>query len=301
MTSDFDEAVTSRKGAYHQSAIETILNGCSWSYYLNNILEIPTQPKPYSLVGTTFHSAVELHEVARMNNQTLPTLEELRTFCTEEINKQKDLVDKNMMMDKAGEPLDLVSMCLSALDNWYSAPTKNEGISLRDWLLQFKPVAIEPYFRVQLVENADPIAGWIDGVYQREDGTFFIVDQKTAGDFSRWGYEGEGHRYQATMYAVALLLSEEFPEIKELDLEMHYLISRTKSKGNIEKARRVVVKPELDDVSLLGTRIKQVETIIKENLFTPKTDSPLCSPRFCSFYEKCQVTLELGYKGESNE
>lgn len=301
MTSTKDIEVTSRQGAHHQSAIETILDGCSWSYYLNNILQIETSPKPYSLVGTNFHSAIELHELARIAELTPMSLEDMIDYAITNIKKDIDKIPQQFMVDKKGDQLDLYSMVSSALTNWYSAPLKDGAPSHREWLLQFKPVAIEPYFKVSLVTGADPIAGWIDGVYQKEDGTYFIVDQKTAGDFSRWNHSGDGHRYQATMYAVALILSEDFPEIKDLSgLEMHYLVSRTRV-GNVEKARRIIVKPELDDVSLLGSRIREVETIVANNLYKTKTDSPLCSPRFCSFYEGCQVTGTLAPKEKVNE
>jgi hypothetical protein len=62
------------------------------------------------------------------------------------------------------------------------------------------------------------------------------------------------------------VLSEDFPEITELDkINMHYLVSRTRTGNkNLEKARHVIVKPELDDVALLGERIRQVEFIIQE-------------------------------------
>jgi len=189
-------------------------------------------------------------------------------------------------------------MCHHALRNWYSAPLKDGGKSHRDWLLELTPIAVEPYFRLELVEGANPIGGWIDGVYKDKDGRVILVDQKTAGDFGRWGHDGAGHRYQATMYAVALVLSEEFPDVTRLeDIQMHYLVSRTRT-GNstLERVRRVIVQPELDDVALLGDRIRQVEWVIKENAFEPNPTWLLCKAKYCPFYTECQVTGELSKK-----
>lgn len=297
MTAERSEAVSSRAGAHHQSSIETILDGCSWQYYLANVRNIPTNPKPHALIGTNFHSAVEVHEVARMNGKTLPTLAEMLELAEESIRKDADSVPAEMMIGKDGETWtaeDLVSMCHNAINNWYSAPA-SDGETNRDWMLKLQPLAIEPYFRLDLVTDADPIGGWIDGVYQDEQGKIYLVDQKTAGDFSRWPLDGKGHRFQATMYATALVLSEDFPQVQNLDdLQMHYVISRTKTgTSRMEKARRVVVQPELDDVALLGDRIRQVEAVIKHKLYAPNPTWNLCSPKYCPFYNGCQVTGEL--------
>jgi len=297
MTAKQSEAVSSRAGAHHQSSLETILDGCSWQYYLANVRNVPTPPKPHALIGTTFHAAVETHETARMLGQELPTLEDLLDQAEEAIRKDADLVPIEMMRGKDGEDWtaeDLVSMCHNAIRNWYIAPA-SDGVTNREWLMKLTPIAIEPYFRLELVEDADPIGGWIDGVYQDEQGKIYLVDQKTAGDFSRWPLDGKGHRFQATMYATALVLSEDFPQVQNLDdVQMHYVISRTKTgTARMEKARRVVVQPELDDVALLGDRIRQVEAIIKHKLYAPNPTWNLCSPKYCPFYNGCQITGEL--------
>ena len=301
MTAIKSEAVTSRAGAHHQSSIETILDGCSWQYYLNNVLNVPTPPRPYSLIGTSFHSAIELHEIARMEGRELPTLDQMFNHSEELIRAEADGVPEHMMIGKDGEPWtaeDLVSMCHHALRNWYSAPLKDGGKSHRDWLLELTPIAIEPYFKLNLVDGADPIGGWIDGVYKQNDGKIILVDQKTAGDFGRWTHDGANHRYQATMYGVALVLSEEFPDVTRLeDIQMHYLVSRTRTGTTaLERARRVIVQPEMDDVALLGDRIRQVEWVIKENAFEPNPGWVLCKAKFCPFYNECQITGELSKK-----
>lgn len=298
MTAERSEAVSSRAGAHHQSSIETILDGCSWQYYLANVRNEPTNPKPHALIGTSFHSAIEEHELARMGGKTLPTLEDMLSLAEESIRKEAELVPDHMMVGKDGEPWTaetLVDMCHHAIKNWYSAPTKDKGPSNREWIMTLQPIAIEPYFKLELVTDADPIGGWIDGVYQDEAGKIYLVDQKTAGDFSRWPLDGEGHRFQATMYATALVLSEDFPQVSGLDeIQMHYVVSRTRGgTPALEKARRVVVQPELDDVALLGERIRKAESIIKHKLYAPNPTWTLCSPKYCPFYQGCQVTGEL--------
>lgn len=295
MPSSSDEAVTSREGAHHQSSLETILDGCSWQYYLGNVKQIHQPPKPHSLVGTSFHSAVELHEVARMEGKRTPNLKDMVDYAVDLVEKDAGDIPSAMMVGKKGELWTadtLVGMVSSAITNWYLAVLKDGSEPHREWLMDYEPVAIEPYFRLDLVDGTFPIGGWIDGVYRKDDGSLFVVDEKTAGDFSRWGHDGSGHRHQATMYTVALLLSEDFPQVTEYDIEMHYLVSRTRV-GNVERARRVVVKPDFDDVYVLGNRVREVQRIMDNMDYAPNPSWNLCSSRFCPFYEGCQVTREL--------
>lgn len=292
---DRDDAVASREGAHHQSSLETILDGCSFQYYLGNVLNIPQPPKPHSVVGTSFHSAVELHERARMSGAPLPSKQDMLDYAVNLIEAEADDIPTVMMVGKKGEEWSkdtLFDMAGAAVENWYYAKLKDGGVPHREWLLDYEPVAIEPYFRMDLVDGTFPIGGWMDGVYRKKTGEVFVVDQKTAGDFSRWPEDGSGHRNQATMYTVALLLSPDFPEVTVYDIEMHYLVSRTRV-GNVERARRVMVKPDFGDVAYMGKRIRQAQHIIDTQDYVPNPAWNLCSARFCPFYEGCQVTGEL--------
>jgi hypothetical protein len=49
----------------------------------------------------------------------------------------------------------------------------------------------------------------------------------------------------------------------------------------------------MDDVALLGERIRKAEWIIREKQFAPNPTWTLCSPKYCPFYQGCQVTGEL--------
>jgi len=295
MTADRDDAVSSREGAHHQSSLETILDGCSYQYYLGNVLGVPQPPKPHSVVGTSFHAAVELHEQARIDGTPLPTQRDMVDYAVNLIEAEVDDIPDVMMVGKKGEKWTkdtLADMASAATENWFSAKLKDGGVPHREWLLELEPVAIEPYFRLDLVDGALPVGGWIDGVYKRTTGEFLVVDQKTAGDFSRWPADASGHRYQATMYTVAVLLSDDFPEIDKYDIEMHYLVSRTRV-GNVERARRVSLKPDFNDVANLGDRVRQAERIMAMQDYAPNPAWNLCSARFCPFYKGCQVTGEL--------
>jgi hypothetical protein len=96
------------------------------------------------------------------------------------------------------------------------------------------------------------------------------------------------------MYATALVLSEDFPEITELP-EMVYMVTRTSTsiRKDFEKGRVIRVQPTIEDVRLLGDRIRAAELTVETQDYKTKTEWPLCSVKWCAFYEGCQVTKEL--------
>lgn len=277
MTTTQNEAVSARQKRWHQSTLANLLDGCSWQYFLTYVLEMDTGVKPYATVGTAYHSAVELHEINRMGD-VKTSLDDMISLAKEKIS---DAVADQALREE------LNAMVVSALQNWYAGH--------RQWLLDHTvPIAIEPEFTLPLVEGSKPIGGYIDAVYMdKTTGSIFIVDHKTAKDYSRWR-DASKHRYQAAMYAAALVLSDDFPQVTELP-EMVYMVSRTSSstRADFEPTRVVRVQPDMEDIKLLGERIRAAETIVVEELYKPKTDWPLCSAKWCPFFQGCQVTGEL--------
>ena len=281
MAVDNSEAVSARSMRWHQSTLSTLLDGCSWQYFLTYILELPQGDKPYAIVGTAFHTAVERHELARMEDREV-SIDEMIYVGSEYIREQ--IKDETLRAE-------LIQNCIWALENWYNGH--------REWVLQYTPIAIEPEFTLPLVEDAKPIGGYIDAIYlDPATGVYFIVDWKTAKDFSRWR-SADGHRHQAAMYSAALVLSEDFPMITELP-EMVYVVSRTSTSNrkDFEHTRIVRVQPDLEDVKQLGDRIRKAEQTVLEETYKTKTDWPLCSPKWCPYYDGCQVTGVL--LGEPN-
>lgn len=278
MSINREDAVQSRAGAWHQSKLETLLDGCSWQYFLQYELDVPSKDKPSAQIGVAYHEAIELHEKARAAGTILPTLDDLLDLAAE----------------KTGNDPDLVTPAHAALRNWWGTPMKDGGMSHRLWVSQHEPFAIEPYFRIELVEGAKPIGGWIDAVYRTEEGEFLLVDHKTAENLSRWGHDGADHRYQAAMYAVALALSPDFPDIDGL-IPMTYMISRKKTgkTSSFEGARRVGVQPDLNDVKLLGERIRAAEAKVAAEDYARRPEWVLCSQQWCAYYDRCIGTDEL--------
>lgn len=280
MTIDRTDPVLSRREAWHQSTLETLLDGCSWQYFLTYVLNIQGRVKPASVSGVAYHAAIEAHERARAAGQELGLPEMLDIAET----SVRAVLDDDKAVDEARQ----------AVRHWHQTPTKDGGPSHREWLAAYDPIAIEPYFRLNLVDGALPVAGWIDGVYRhKETGDVILVDHKTANTFSRWGHDGDEHRAQATMYATALVMSPDYP-VEHL-VPMVYLVSRkTKGRGHsFEGARRVTVQPILEDVRVLGDRIRIAEKLVAEEAYVRRPEWVLCSQEWCPHYEQCMVTGEL--------
>ena len=275
MTADKNESVNARKYRWHQSTLSSLLDGCSWQYFLTYVLELEQGLKPYASVGTAFHSAVELHELNRKEGKET-TRKEMQDYATEKL--MEDIGD-------IPEAEELTQNLTGAISNWYEVH--------RPTVLEWEVISIEPEFTLPLVQDARPIGGYIDAVYRDASGNVFIVDWKTAKNFDRWR-SGDGHRTQAAMYATALVLSEDFPMITELP-EMRYMVTRTgtSKRKDFEKGRVVTVLPTLEDVRLLGDRVRAAEKIVKTNDYHPKPEWPLCSKQWCPFFEGCQVTKDL--------
>jgi hypothetical protein len=269
-----------RSGAWHQSTLENLLDGCSWAYYLEYVRGLPSE-KSSTVAGSAFHAGVELHEQARLDGTALPELGDM-------------VVEAHTFIEGTGfDGADMRGEAEAALSHWWSTPMKDKGPSHRQWVGDMQPVGIEKYFRVPLVEDALPIAGTMDAVYRKEDGGLLLVDWKTAGSFSRWGHEGDEHRRQATLYAVGILLSKEFPDVQELPEMAYCVVRRSAGKSKqFEGARRVFVQPSLADVETLGNRIRQAEETVREKKFVRNPEWVLCSKTWCPFWDPCMVTGE---------
>jgi hypothetical protein len=76
---------------------------------------------------------------------------------------------------------------------------------------------------------------------------------------------------------------------------MVYMVSRTSTskRKDFDKGRTLRVQPMLEDVRLLGDRIRAAENMVKTESYTTKTDWALCSPKWCPFYQGCQVDKTL--------
>ena len=286
MSRDQNEAVVSREGAWHQSKISTLIDICARQYGLEYVLKLPTGARPWSSVGTAYHAGCELHENARLAGEATPTYEQQLEVALAHL--EKDIAELPADAWKHDQPDDLRVQVTAATYHFWHSKTKIEGQTIREFIMEMTPVSIEGYFRVPLVDGTLPIGGWFDGLYQKKDGSYTLIDHKTAASFSNWPLSGEGHRTQAAFYSAALVASEDYPMITDL-IPMEYLIVR-KATGTsrFEGSRIVSVVPDLADISLLGYRTREAQRIVETEDYEPNPASTLCSAKFCPFYSECE-------------
>lgn len=273
-----ENAVTARQGAWHQSTLSTI-HDCARRWFLTYQCGLPDPSGAAATSGTAAHAAVEHHEKERMKDKAV-SLEEMLQVGQDAL--PADATDSMRVSVR------------TSIIHWWDAPCTEDGelLSHRDYLLTLNPVAIEPYFKMPLVDGALPVAGWVDGVYWDPAHKLYrLVDLKTSNDLSRWKADDPAKRYQATMYSVALQLSDILPEPIDYFAPMTYTIVKSLKGGTVSK--RITLQPDLNDVKILGERIRSAEHIVKQDVFPQNTSWYLCSSTWCPHYQRCVVTGEL--------
>lgn len=316
MAAGRDEAVSAREGAWHQSHLTQLLTGCSWQWMLTNLFHVAQTPKPASEAGTAMHNAIEAHELARKLWYDSDGTEGKEAGITQEegvgiIDAYLDTVvpniqahhypvmNKGTKREKVMEAQDVYDAAYNAWDAWYNATTIDGGLSNREYVSMFRPKVLEPYFKAELVEGAMPIAGWADAIYEYGDGRLLVVDWKSAKELSRW--KNDDHRTQATMYTVALVVSGEYGVDDLRDVDFLYGINRTQVsasknesvRNKYERAMRVQVVPDLEDVKQLGVMIREAQRIYDTNDYVKNPGwGALCSQTYCPVFNECMVTGE---------
>jgi RecB family exonuclease len=274
MPAPISEAVSSRRARWHQSTLESLIDGCAFQYFLIYELGMDPGPKPFAAVGTAYHSVIEHRETCRKESKPLPTLQE-------SLEMGRTLLAEVIPVTEL-EPHQRIA---AAITNFYR--------HMASYLDQFEPLFLEPEFTLPLVDGAKPIGGYIDGIYRDpETGQVFIIDHKTVKDFSRWRTV-DSHRNQAAMYSVATVLDPRFP-IQEMP-EMRYLLVRssTGTRANFEASRVMTLQPDIEDVKVLGDRVRLAESMVEARRFPRNLDWGLCHKSWCGFYESCVTTGEL--------
>lgn len=268
-----------RSDAWHQSTLNSLLDGCSWQYFLEYVLRVDAPSTGASLAGSAYHAALEVRENARLEGGAPVGQREM-----------EDVAVQFVAMKGGTREQGQEAAC--AVRNFFR-PMKDGSLSHAEWLDTLTPVAVEAYLRADLVDSAMPIAGTTDGIYRDSTGKILMVDHKSAMDLGKWKADSDDIRKQATLYAVAMVLSPEW-DVSELP-EMWYLVSRRKEgkTKQFEPARRLMVQPALSDVSLLGERVRRAEELVRTEDFVRRPEWTLCDRRWCPFYQGCVVTGEL--------
>ncbi len=288
--------VQSRKDNWHASTLETLL-GCPRQYWLKYVAGLQEPDKPAPFVGTVFHAAAEWHETHRLAGDKLPTKDQVLAHATELLREGVGGIDPAVLHKETltvkkelfvGLPA-LVEQLIACVDHWWSAPVETpEGLlSLRDWLLLMEPVALEHYLTASVIPGSKDLGGTADGLYRRKDsGRLVLVDHKTTGSMSYWKDVGS-HIFQAAHYSVLVAMAEE-EELGYLPEVVFSVIRKLPAqRKNTKVAALIGYQPTMDDVVMLGQRVRAGEQIVNEGKFLPDPTYQWC--RTCTFFNDCQI------------
>ena len=163
---------------------------------------------------------------------------------------------------------------------------------MRDRLLRWRPVAVEPY------ANADGLHGYIDWLgYDHDAGRWVVVDYKTAASWGRWPLDGAGHEIEAAVYNLLAELGRALPSDRDAVMEWHVAKTSRGKTARFEPAR--VVRFEVDEAHRrwLSFERDRADTVVGTGAFEQNPAWNLCSAKWCAFWEGCQVTGELAPGG----
>jgi hypothetical protein len=296
----------SRAENWHQSGLEQI-TGCPRSWFLEHQLSLPTPGKATAVAGTAYHTAVEFHEMLRMQGED-SSREDMLAAGLEMLDLEIATVPPDVVAavsvkhPKRGEltGVDALRHQLETAVSAFWDAEMESGLTIRDTLLQWTPLGLEVYGSAQIVDGARPLAGTIDGVYLDGDGNVLVVDHKTAARVTDWAKPGKGAE-QATHYALLVYLDEKLAALHEALPTVgsgrlpvvHFLVaSRTASARKAKQAVHVVTDVNPTDLHSAGVRVRAAEQLLVEGRFPANPAYQWC--RTCPFRERCVAgTREL--------
>lgn len=292
-----DTALGVRQQAWHQSSVKELTAGCPHKWKLRYVDGLDDPSGWPAVVGTSVHAAVEAHEQERIDARR--EHREPRAVSEDEMvaaaHAELEANDAGEQHDYGdGRPYNLETAkaaIATAVGHWWHqeipAGQPGAGGTIRERLLAWTPVAVEPHFRVWLAGLSKPMGGWIDGVYLDDQGRWVLVDSKTADNYGRWPTDGSVTRLQPAQYALGASLACNLPMWELPRFEFQIMRTRAGSNSRFEGVRVIGVEPDTLDVEGVKGQMREAEAIALAGVFPPEPErmGPLCSARWCSFFE----------------
>lgn len=263
---------------WSKSSLKSVLEGCSWQWALNRIAGLKSGSTPHSAAGTGMHAAIEWHEQARIDGAPVPELWELlwesaRAAYEDGENITPDFSQIHGNANIAAE--------------WATGLTVSWYDSIRQDLLTYTPLAVEPHIETQNTPGPHSLRGYLDWVGRDADGVLTVVDYKSASGLARWK-KPDAHLLEAATYLYLVSTTDYWSGNEPIRMEWH-VVSR--------KDEAVILEGPTfgpDIVEFIIDRVSDAQAIVDGNMFAPHPSWGLCSQRWCAFYHGCQVTGILG-------
>ena len=274
-----------------QSGVDSLLAGCARQWALQEATGDRTHTPP-TLVGTAYHAAVETTELLRADGKTPLSESQFGEVAQQTFSDELPAVFTKSWQGRSEQhhrdELD------AACHHFFHTADETTGLTPRETLEDLQPVALERHVHAVYIDDAAPMSGTIDALYEDADGRYILVDHKTAGSFS--GYKPEHKWPQAVHYAVLAVLDETLPPTDLADVAFRYLAVRKrlgKSK-QFKGFKDIEIPLDLDAARRLADRLRAAQHVIDDGRFLPDPSWRLCAPEWCPYFTGCRITGELG-------
>ena len=263
---------------WSKSSLKSLLEGCSWQWALQRIGGLEGGSSPHSAAGTGLHAAIEWHELSRIDGANIPDKSSLIYEAYQNGYDDGQNIPTNLEAYHGGADL-AAKWAAELTDTWYES-------DLRQTLITYTPIAVEPHYEVKVVEDRPNLRGYLDWVGRDNEGVATVVDYKSASDLRRWT-NPDHHLIESAVYLYLASTDEQF-ENEPIRMEWH-AISR---KGETGILRGPTMNPDLS--YFLFQRLDEAQAIMDSAGYKPNPSWSLCSERWCNFYHGCQTSGILG-------
>lgn len=280
---------------WSKSSLSTVLDGCSWQWYLSKVEGLPDPGGPDTWRGTAVHAGIEAAERYRLVYGGHPDIDLAWRIADVALNTE---VERGKPTDEvwARNRTNLNVLKLQVQDaiaNWWDSELKDDGRPFRELVADWQPIAFEAPFDVFLPGSPRRLRGFIDAIYwDPEAHEYVVVDLKTANRLDRWK-SAEGHEREGALYIWGAQQSEALPTHGRVRMEWHVMRNERGKTKRFEGARRVVLELEDYHTAWAWDDVTRADRILAEGLFAPNPHWNLCAERWCPFFHGCQVTGEL--------
>jgi hypothetical protein len=263
---------------WSKSSLKSLLEGCSWQWALQRIGGLEGGSSPHSAAGTGLHAAIEWHELSRIDGANIPDKSSLIYEAYQNGYDDGQNIPTNLEAYHGGA--DLAARWAAELtDTWYES-------DVRETLLTYTPIAVEPHVETNNVPVASSLRGYLDWFGRDGDGVATVVDYKSASDLKRWN-NPDHHLIESSVY-LYLAMAGGLVEDEPVRMEWH-IVSRKGQTG-------ILAGPTFtpDVMEFVFARVSEAQAIMDSAGYKPNPSWSLCSERWCNFYHGCQTSGILG-------
>ncbi len=301
---------------WSKSSLSSLLTGCSWQWALKKVYGLKDHGSPATALGTALHAAIEEHErrrivALRTGDKALAlapmSFDALVASARVELAEAVKELPADTWAKHDTSYADLGELLAHSLNNWWHADA-GDGRSLRDRIMAMRPISCEPGFNVGLESlglgdlglGLGRVHGFIDWFgYDHDTAEYVVIDYKTAGNFRYWAHGGDGHEVEAATYVVAGEVARNLPaRYGNVRMEWHVVRKAAPSTHHAWQGARAVVRHVSErDRDLLAGQVTMASRTVELSAYRTNPDWNLCSKKWCSFYNDCQITGRLAPGG----